>query len=734
MSIEKKRGLGILALVFALVLITNVCAAVYFSQPKPYYNYGDVIELNVSVDSIKESPLKIKLVCDGSSADIFNGPVIDSIRIPITSPWVKDLTGDCYFSGEYAGDTRKTNSNFKISKKLEILLDVESFFAKPLEEVKISGTAKKLNGAGSNGEVVIEIPFSGAVQKTGEVNNSDSSNSSLNTPVSGEKFYGAVSDGVFSVSFILPEKIAAGDYRISMDVSEKSDSGEKINQGSASASLKINQILTSIDVAISNQNFNPGTNLSIKPILLDQTGNPMTDQVSIALLDSEKNKIFERVINSGETADYSIPSGLASGYYGADISVGDMKISKTFFINEKAIVSFVIRNDSLIIKNIGNIPYKKDVQIELNGRPFVKRVDLNVGESKEFKLTGISGNYDVKVSDGESEFLQPGVALTGNAVNVKDSGGFYSVLYTPIFWTFLILILLIALLILARLVIKKRSVAYPSERKHLSLKNIIGKKHEIKEEKPEEKKHLISAFRKIVVPTQAEQSMVVGGERNRVAVIVLKIKEKISHETKAELEKIIEPIYARKGAVHEHGDSVIGIFSPLATKNPNNEADAARAAEQILSGLNEHNKKFIEKIKFGIGINSGDILNEIKEGKLKFTAFGNTIILAKKLAEISHERVLISKEAYERGISEIKAEKVRVSGIETYEVKKVVNHEQSKKFIQEFLKRNQMKPAAQKDYASNPYQSQEHSQSHQSSSQNHTQNHHNFEHKNSEHK
>ncbi|VVB78102.1 Uncharacterised protein [uncultured archaeon] len=708
-----KKGLFILfGLIFGILLITNIYAAVYFSQPEPYYNYGDVISLNLTVDPIKDSPLKIKLVCDGNSVDVFNGPVIDNIVIPLTASWIKDLSGDCYFSSEYAGETRKTNSNFKISRRLETALSVESFFAKPGETVTISGTVKRLNGFGSNGEVELNIPFAGVIQTNAEINGSLNSSQNNITASIGDKFYSRVIDGDFSLDLVLPEKVAAGDYKVVVNSYETSDSGEKINEGSTSAYLKVSQVLTSIEAAINNQNFDPGTNISIKPTLLDQTGNSMTDQVSVVLVDFDQKRVFEKVVNSGDTLVYTFPTNSPSGYYIADISVGDMKIAKTFFVNEKAIVSFEIKNGTLVVKNIGNVPYNRDVQIELNGKPFVKRVNLGIGETKGFKLTGTDGNYDIKVSDGENELLQSGVPLTGNAVNVGDTpNNFYAVLYTPIFWILVILILLVIVLILARLVIRRRSVTYPHERpKGLQLKGmVVAKRHEahVAPKKQEVKEVSAMTFsRGLVPPTIAEQSMVVGGARNRVAVIAIKVKDKITPLTKAELEKAIDSIYDKKGAVHEQGDFIVGIFSPLGTRLTNNEPVAAKAAEEILNKLREHNRKFKEKIQFGIGINSGEILNEVKDGKLKFTALGNTVILAKKLADYSNEKVIISKEAYDKASTAIKAEKVKSNDVDAYELKKVVDSEQSKKFINDFMKRNETSKKPSVNYSTSAYQPQ----------------------------
>ena len=72
---------------------------------------------------------------------------------------------------------------------------------------------------------------------------------------------------------------------------------------------------------------------------------------------------------------------------------------------------------------------------------------------------------------------------------------------------------------------------------------------------------------------------------------------------------------------------------------------------------------------------------------MKFTALGNFIVVVKRLAESSDRQVLVTKDSYERGISEIKVEKKAVAGGDIYELRRVVDKEKNQKFIGEFLKR-----------------------------------------------
>ena len=68
---------------------------------------------------------------------------------------------------------------------------------------------------------------------------------------------------------------------------------------------------------------------------------------------------------------------------------------------------------------------------------------------------------------------------------------------------------------------------------------------------------------------------------------------------------------------------------------------------------------------------------------------GNFIVAGKRLSDLSREQVLITRSTYERAMSEIKAEKIKVNGAEVYEIKRIVDKEKSKKFIGEFLERQE---------------------------------------------
>jgi hypothetical protein len=767
----KKGLMFILALevILALTLIKTISADISFSQNlNNVYNLGDIINIGIEASADEEGPLKVDLTCDDKTLGIYNGPVMDNIPIPLNSLWINDMTGECYFSGKSGDNNFGPSKNFKISDKLEVELDIVSITAKPSDEITITGTAKRENGNPITGTVEITIPISTQKSETevatdnpAETITNESGNETITeeslqqdeietTTSDNGKYYGEVIDGKFSVTFSTAKDTPSGKYKIDVLVYEKDKSGEKTSEGLVMGELNIAQVLTSADIAIDSQNLNPGETLNIKPLLLDQTGILMSEEVSVIIKDKEKNRVFEKLIKAGETIEYKIPTNRSAGYYEIEVSTENISALKKFYINEKAILSFELINDTLIVTNMGNIPYKKDFQIELNGKPFVKRVNLDLGENKKYKLSG-NGAVDIKVSDGESLLTQSGVALTGHAISVEDvKEGGIKVFNTPIFWIFFILIIAGITLFFFRNIFKKKSFAYPTTYtplKKAEKKEILAIKSPLTHspgaqrtqiQKSQNQRAPIQDFRKsqettqktnvasslkepmkdnlaatkkfgtqnsqkeapFVIPAKApdkaEQVMVLKGQKNRATVIALKIKNKVGSFAKQGIESSIEHVYEKKGAVYEQGDFIFIIFSPLVTRSFKNEVEASKVAEKIVDLLKEHNRKFKDPIEFGIGINSGEIISKVEDKRLKFTALGNLIILAKRLASSSDGNILLSKEAYSKASTEIKADKKMVNGAETYEVKRVVDREKNQQFIDNFLRREKTREVSSK--------------------------------------
>ncbi|MFA5174363.1 MAG: hypothetical protein WC438_04240 [Candidatus Pacearchaeota archaeon] len=670
-------------------LLPVLSAGVYFSQLNEVYNLGDTIKTSVEVSPLEFGPLKVQLICAGKSVLAFYGnpSASEEIELPLNYLFLEDIKGgDCYFSADY-NKLEYQSRTFKISNVLNIFLDKNNYVVKPGENITVSGTAKRINGVGINGDVEITIPLLSLAENNLVINDTSTNETETNESdivieSNTGTFHANVVDGVFSRNFDLPSDTAAGNYRIDVNAFEMIDD-QKTSEGLAMADLEVLQILKGIDLAINLNNINPGQVFDFKPSLLDQTGTIISDEVSILITNEEQERIYEKIYTSGETAGYDIPTNFSSGYYTIKASSGEFETSKTFFVNEKTMLSFEIVNDTLIVTNIGNIPYKKDFEIELNGKPFVRSLNLDLGEIQKFKLTG-DGLYDVIVSDGENEIMQNGVALTGNSVNVKAIGDGSVIFSSPVVWIFLIIVLGAGILFLFRNMLKKKSFAYPFSRKKKIME--IKGNPVVKEAIAKHEEGAI-APRSLVAPKKAEHVLVLTGPKNTVSMVALKVKNELSKESKINLGLIIEKIKGNKGVVYESRDYYFIIFSPLMTRVNKNEAHAAKTAELLEILLKKYNRKFKHRIEFGIAVGSGEIINKIEDQTLKFTPLGSFLVSLKKVAEASKEKVLITKEAHEKSGGEIKGNKISVNGIDAYELKNVVDSEANQKFLQSFMER-----------------------------------------------
>ena len=94
---------------------------------------------------------------------------------------------------------------------------------------------------------------------------------------------------------------------------------------------------------------------------------------------------------------------------------------KAFFtVDSSELAKFEITGDKLVITNIGNIPYTKDVQILIGETVGIKKTGLDVGEQLSFRLIAPDGVYNIRVTDGKTTLSKSDVALTGNAIGVLD--------------------------------------------------------------------------------------------------------------------------------------------------------------------------------------------------------------------------------------------------------------------------------------------------------------------------
>jgi len=651
----------ILLAVLIVLAMNMISAEIMLSQPQAIYNLGDSLGVSATIKASQDSSgfFELSLNCENGSQNFYRSPLSlkadEERKIETSLVLTKSVVlgaGNCDLDASFI-DESKQSQQFKVSDKVDVSLNVDNLSVDPSKEVIVKGNAKKENNQQVEGflELKIENTDIGITQ--------------------------AVVNGSFIANFSFPENAKSGNYILIARVYEKYQ-GEETNNGEAKTSVFVKKKPTKIEIAVSNQNIKPGEKLIIKPTIYDQANEDMEGDVGLKFYDSKDKIFFQKVLKSGEEKEIHFETNSTPGYWRVEANALGLNAKRLFYVEELEKANFIIVNDTLTIINIGNVPYKNTVQISINNITDTQNVELAVGESISFKLEAPEGRYKILVTDGSDSLDIADVGLTGNVIGVNEikQGASIFTRY-PLVWIFLIAVFGMFILIMVRKSDKKKFYAFPIEK----IKERISKKKEIKS---------LEVGNKMPIET-AEHTVVLDGRKETGSLIAIKIKDlnDIKKSCKYTIESIIKTIVENKGSIYETSDYIIGVFSSPTTKTFENDLQAVKISRKIEEILKEHNKKMRQKISYGISLNSGELILKKEADKLKFTGIGNTLSLAKRIAEIAKEEVLLSDSMQKKVMNEVKTEREIRFGLNVYHIKEIVDRGKHSGFIQGFLKRQE---------------------------------------------
>jgi hypothetical protein len=355
-----------------------------------------------------------------------------------------------------------------------------------------------------------------------------------------------------------------------------------------------------------------------------------------------------------------------------------MTSESTFTIKEKMEVNVEIINKTVLLTNIGNVPYNDSILVKIGNESLNIDSFLLLDESKKYALSAPNGEYEVEIiSDGETK-VTGSVLLTGNVIDVKELSGISIISKYPLAWIFIIIILGFVAFMLYRKGYKKSFVGYVNlfrrgDQKK-TLNNDISEKVSIAN--PKEK---------------VELSLSLTGEKQTASLVCLKIKNlneisKQDNSTQETIKKITDFAEENQAMVYENQDNLFFILAPITTKSFKTGNKAIEIAQKTKALLIEHNKLMKQKIDFGISLNQGHIIAK-KEGDMyKFMSFGTLITGSKKIASLSNKNIYLSESLKNSVMSNVKTKKQDLDGISVYTIQEIrKTTEESKKFIKNFV-------------------------------------------------
>jgi len=433
------------------------------------------------------------------------------------------------------------------------------------------------------------------------------------------------------------------------------------------------QVPAKIEVALTENSVNPGSNMSFMIFLYDQANKKIDADTSVDVTDSYNSVVWERITRTSELVVIPLDKNTSSGYWSVEAKYENLSVKRLFYVGENQEADFRIINDTLIVSNMGNTPYRKAIQISIGDNVEIKQMDLDIGESVRYRLLAPDGLYKVSVSDGTKEINIGDVSLTGNVIGVMDVRRNVGLINQyPIVWLFLIVVFGLAIFLFVQRTSRKKTSFYET-----SSSKPVNVRKETKEKIVERSK--VSGL--VEGKIKAEYSLVAKGEKVEAGLVAVKLKNlnNINSETKQRLSSVFDSV--SKAAVFNSQEFVVLVFSPNITRTFSNAMLATKAAIDIKEKLAGEN------IDFGIGVHAGEIISTIEGGKLKFTPLANNLGAVKKAAELADKDILITKDVHNKTMNEVKTTRFDLEGREFYKIDRVSDRGQYEDFISKFKQR-----------------------------------------------
>jgi len=655
-----------ISLIFVFLFISLVSATATVSlekTPNNLYNLGDKINLIVKIipNGKINNLFSLTLDCKNKETEVYkeylalNNETTKNILIPLVKNFIGDSLGNCEIESHLGNHTEILSNQFRISNLINIDFNAQKIEFSPGKIINLTGTAKREDGREVEGTVEVMLPYE---------NKEISSNA-------------AIINGTFLIRLQLPKNMPSGRQSLTIKAYEINQEGQLTNNGEIYPRILIKQIPTNIEIILDNKQIKPGTSLQAKILLHDQTGKEISSYAYIAIKNPEGIIVQKIEKLTGENFEYPIKYNEAPGNWTISTYSENIIDRKQFEIETNKEISTNIINNTLIVKNVGNVYYNKSISIKIGNQTLKVPIYLNVDQTAKYLLTAPPGEYKIELRNSSTV-----TTLTGNIIDAKKISDSKNNLPSAIAWSFLILVLAMITIIIFRKGFKRSFFGKAGLRKNKAITK------EATKPKKNIKKELINPSIKTSL------SLSISGSKQNACVGCINIKnyEEIKSgkgNTQETLQNIVNKIESEKGLIFHNKANVFFILAPIRTKTFQNEMVGIRISEMAKKLLDEHNKKFKQIIEYGISLNYGTIITKQESNEWKFMSMGTLITTAKKLAIASNQKIYVSNEVKTRIGKEIKTEIKEIGSITAHILKGVLNRSSNSKFIDGFVARQE---------------------------------------------
>jgi len=342
------------------------------------------------VEQFETNDGKVEFKSNFEGTSILNNPGVYEINV---------------FSADFYGNEMMFDDigSFELVDEISVVLKANKANFVPGDKIEVSGEAKTIMQDNvENADVTIK--FNQNVYKT------------------------MLKDGIFGYSFIVPEYNPSGKQDLVVNVED--DLG---NHGETSLQLYVRAIPTRIDFEFNKEDVNPEEFIEITPLLYDQADDLILENLDVKIFDNNEREVYSSVARSNGDFKFEIGKFYEPGEWRVEASREELVGEKTFVINGIEDIEIELVNQTLFIKNVGNIEYDDLLNVEFSGGDysFNRKKSIRPDETLIIDLAeeAPTGSYDIMIT---------GAAVKGKDIvfkNVKVIGKekksfnfFYSIL------------------------------------------------------------------------------------------------------------------------------------------------------------------------------------------------------------------------------------------------------------------------------------------------------------------
>ena len=426
-----------------------------FNIEKNIIQLGDTIAIDGTITRLNGKTINglatIFLKQNGVNYFVDTTPVINS-QLDYSYITVSNPAGtyniDIQVSDAYGNQFLFENIlNLEIIDKIELTAEVDRANVNPSEKIKVSGKAEtSLKRAIEVGNVKLELDKEVFETRLGK-------------------------NQAYEYEIELKGDIKAGEHTINVNVEDSLG-----NHGEAQTTFIVKQVPTDLKNTLNEVNFLPEEQLTVSSQLYDQTNDIINTTVTIEIKDSEGKEVFKKIVQTGGEISYSFPQFAIPGQWTVKTSSSGLKLEETLSVSEVVKAEVILENGVITITNMGNVDYKKPINIKLDGQEdsvITKSPSLKPGKSTKIELADEvkAGSYDIEISYDDKKDSYKNVIVAEEKAPK-----------TPLFFALLIAIVII---IFSYIMIKLRRKG----RNRKSLDRLEGKERqkELKELKKDKK-------------------------------------------------------------------------------------------------------------------------------------------------------------------------------------------------------------------------------------------------------